>query len=233
MKLRHTHISIPAAGAWLEGRLAYAPNARALAAVLQPSAGNVRGNYPADFIAALQAAGFATLALDLLTVQEEERDPDAGFNIPQMANRLIAVGEWISHQPTMRTMPVGLIGTGTACAAAVRAAAKSPHYFGAIVCCGGRPDLAGAAPLAALSCPIRLIVGEEDPERQILWQAYTHIRANRDWQLVDTANGIDQNGKNGRTSRFAELAGKWLKCALPPHASPQDSETPRSPGDTL
>ena len=232
MKLRHSDISIPAAGVWLEGHLAYAPNVRALAVILEPDAGNAGGRYEAKFVYALQQSGFATLTMDLLTSHEEEHDTDAYYNIPQMTSRVIAIAEWISHQPSMTTLPLGLIGMHTACAAAVRAASKAPGYFGAIVCCGGRPDLAGAGPLAELTCPTRIIVGSLDPDRDIIRQAYTHIRTTRDWQQIEGADAAFS--QPDAAAHFVELAGDWLRRMLPP--CPPENDAPYAPlpdGDTL
>lgn len=232
VKLRHTDISIPAAGAWLEGHLAYAPNVRALVAILEPDAGNASGRYEEKFVYALQQKGFATLTMDLLTPHEEEHDRDAYYNIPQMTGRVIAIAEWISHQPSMTALPLGLIGMHTACAAAVRAASRAPGYFGAIVCCGGRPDLAGAGPLAELTCPTRIIVGSLDPDRDIIRQAYMHIRATRDWQLVEGADAVFS--QPDAAARFVELAGGWLQRMLPPALPENDApNAPLPGGDTL
>lgn len=213
MKLRNTTISIPAEHAWLDGELAHAPDVRGLAAILRP-AGGPRGQCREVRVArVLQQAGYATLVINLLTAHEESRDPDAAFNVPRMANRVLAVAEWIGHQPPLAGLAIGLIASRTASGAAIRAAWKTPQCFGALVCGAGRPDLAGATPLNALVIPIRLVVGSEDPHRTMLTHAYEHLGGARDWQTIDGAG--EDFAEPGVLERFAHLARQWLDLRLP------------------
>jgi len=214
VKLRNTILSIPAERVWLDAWLAHAPDVRGLALILQPSAASDAGSRESHVARVLQADGFATLTLNLLTRHEEARDPDARYNVPQMANRILAVTEWIGHQPPLAPLAIGLVAAGTASGGAVRAAWKAPEHFAAIVCRGGRPDLAGAAPLAALRLPIRIVVGGADPDLAIITQAYEHLRGPRDWQRVDGAGALFV--EPGALERFARLASEWLARQLPP-----------------
>lgn len=224
LKLRHTIISIAAEQVWLDGELAHAPNVRGLAALLRPS-GSDPANCREQAVAhALQEAGFATLLINLLTHHEEIRDPDARFNVPQMANRLVAVADWISHQPPLTGLGVGLVTSDTASGAAVRAAWKLPDAFSAIVTRGGRPDLAGVTPLQALEVPLRVVAGSDDPHVPMLLQAYELVRAPRDWHTLD---GTDESFESaGALERFAALAAEWLEAKLP---APKPAEGPETP----
>lgn len=214
MKLRHTSISIPAGSAWLEGELSHAPDVRGLAVLLRPSGGPRAPSAEAAVAEILQQAGFATLVINLLTAYEETRDADAGFNVPQMANRVLAVAEWVGHQPPLAGLAVGLVACGTASGAAIRAAWKSPEHFAAIVCAAGRPDLAGATPLNALTAPIRFVVGGDDPHAPMLMNAYEHLGAPRDWQ---TLLGVGEHfAEPGGIDQLARLAAEWLALKLPP-----------------
>lgn len=221
VKLRTTSLSIPAGPVWLDGQLAHAPNVRGLALLLlprSPAAGDTREAFVADH---LQSEGFATLALDLLTRHEEARDPDLRFNVPLLANRLLSAIDWIGHQPPLAALEIGVIASGTACGAAVRAGWKAPDRLAAIVCRGGRPDLAGAMPLASQAVPIRFVVGARDPERPIVARAFEHLRAPRDWQEVEGADALFL--EPGTLARFARLAGEWLLARLRPPAAGPDS----------
>ena len=211
VKLRHTSLSIPAGPAWLDGALAHAPDVRGLALLLRPGSGDAPDARVAEMERVIQPAGFATLALGLLTRREAMRDPDAAFNVPQLANRILAVVDWIGHQAPLAGVPLGLIGWGTASGAAIRAGWKNPQAFAAIVCGGGRLDLAGAAPLGALMLPVRAVVGDADPERSLIAQAWAHLRTTRDWQAVP-GSGLDEAGA---AERFARLAADWLATHLP------------------
>lgn len=226
MKLRNTILSIPAERVWLDGWLAHAPDVRGLALILQPNAVSHTESREVHIARVLQADGFATLTLNLLTRHEESRDPDARYNVPQMANRVLAVSEWIGHQPPLSPLAIGLVAAGTASGGAVRAAWKAPDRFAAIVCRGGRPDLAGATPLAALRLPIRIVVGGDDPDLAIITQAYAHLRGPRDWQRVDGAGALFV--EPGALDRFARLASKWLAMHLPP-PRPADAVPDQAP----
>lgn len=212
MRQRTTELSIPAEGAWLDARLSHAPDTSALILILLPGIAAAAQAVDQKVAAALQRAGFATLMLDLLTAHEEARDPDARYNVPQMANRLIAATEWVTHQPALAHLPLGLLGSGTASAAAVRAAWKLPGRYGSIVCRAGRPDLAGAAPLRALATPIRIVVGANDPECGITAQAYSLIKAERDWQRIPDAGPLLVEGDSFNT--FIRLATAWFADTL-------------------
>lgn len=218
MKLRHTTISIPTGAAWLEGGFSHAPDVRGLG-VLMRAAGGKRTNSAEVVVAgALQQAGFATLVINLLTAYEETRDPDARFNVPQMTNRVLAVAEWVGHQPPLAGLAVGLVAWGTASGAAIRAAWKSPQHFAAIVCGAGRPDLAGATPLNALTTPVRFVVGGDDPHTPMLMNAYEHLGAPRDWQ---TLLGVGEHfAEPGAVDQLARLATEWLALKLPPPQTP-------------
>lgn len=223
MRQRTTELSIPAEGAWLDARLSHSPDATALVLILFPGVEAAAQAVDQKIATALQRAGFATLMLDLLTAHEETHDADARYNVPQMANRLIAATEWVTHQPALTGLPLGLLGSGTASAAAVRAAWKLPGSYAAIVCRAGRPDLAGAAPLRALAAPIRIVAGENDPDCGITAQAYSLISAERDWHRIPGAGPLLVEGDSFNT--FTRLAIAWFTDMLHrPTAKPVDAD---------
>lgn len=213
LKLRTTDISIPHEHAWLYGELCHAPDVRGLAVVLRPAGGPFIHSREQTVAHTLQHAGFATLLINLLTAYEEERDPDARYNVPLMAQRVESVAEWIRHQPPLEGLAVGLVASGTACGAAVRAAARNGEQFAAVVCRGGRPDLAGLTPLNTMPLPVRVVVGSLDPHTGMIRQAFEHFHGPRDWQVVE---GADENFEATATlARFGELAAEWLQRHLP------------------
>ncbi|HJR98994.1 MAG TPA: dienelactone hydrolase family protein [Actinomycetota bacterium] len=111
----------------------------------------------------LNDAGFATLLVDLLTAAEESVDVRTRrlrFDIPLLAERLIAAGDTVSRLPEIARLPVGLFGASTGAAAALVAATRAERV-GAVVSRGGRPDLAGDA-LPLVHAPTLLIVGGRD-----------------------------------------------------------------------
>lgn len=231
MKLRHTTISIPAGSAWLEGELSHAPDVRGLAVLLRPAGGPRAPSGEIAVAEILQQAGFATLVINLLTEYEETRDPDARFNVPQMANRVLAVAEWVGHQPPLAGLAVGVVACGTASGAAIRAAWKSPGHFAAIVCGAGRPDLAGATPLNTLTTPVRFVVGAADPHTPMLMNAYDHLGAPRDWH---TLLGVGEHfAEPDAVKGLARLAAEWLELKLPSPQTPASAPSAGKPTSTV
>lgn len=192
VKLRNTLISIPAHGVWLDGLLSHAPDVRGLALLPQSSGHPALDNVPRPVELALQARGFATIRLDLLTRQEVTRDPDAPFNIPRLTERILAAAEWIAHQPPLAALQIGLVARDTGCAAAIRAAVKAPETFAAIACMDGRADLAGAEPLRLLRCPMRFIVSPGSPESVMLEKAFSLLSGPRHWLGLPDAGDARQ-----------------------------------------
>ena len=122
----------------------------------------------------LLQSGFATLMMDLLTAEEEEREVRGQsrlrFDVRLLADRVIAAIDWLTHEArigelpaVLGDLPVGCFGASTGAAAALIAAAERPQRVGAVVSRGGRPDLAGEA-LRRVRAPTLLIVGGNDPE---------------------------------------------------------------------
>ncbi|MCB1956327.1 MAG: alpha/beta hydrolase [Rhodocyclaceae bacterium] len=211
---RHTSLSIAAERVWLDGLLAHAPDVRGL--VVQVQNGCILHADLRETVIAtrLQEARFATLSVDLLTRYEEQRDPDARYNVPSMAARLLAVLDWVDHQPALETLPVGVAASGTTCGAAVRAAAKRNDRISALVCRSGRPDLAGAGPLRQVHCPTRFIVAEGDPGIARYQQpAFDLVPSTRDWQVVDNAD--EHYRRPGTLEQAARLTVDWFERELP------------------
>lgn len=200
MKLRDSRLALPADGHWLGARLRHSPDVDALALVLRcPGTADPAG-LPA-LVDALHAHGFATVVLDLLTETEEARHPDTAYNVPLLALRVLAAAEWAAHQPDLIALPLFVAAGSTACGAAIRAAWKSPGRFGAIACLGGRPDLAGATPLAAITTPTRLIVTEDDPDHAIVLRASEALASMHDLRCCDGSDAA---------ARATTLALEWL-----------------------
>jgi putative phosphoribosyl transferase len=114
----------------------------------------------------LTEAGFGTLLVDLLTADEGRADAHTAalrFDIGLLAGRLIGALDWLDGQESARGLPRGLFGASTGAAAALAAAAKRPDHVRAVVCRGGRPDLARSV-LGSVQAPVLLIVGGRDTQ---------------------------------------------------------------------
>lgn len=111
---------------------------------------------------AVQRTRMATLLFDLLT-DEEARDRHRAVDVDLLAQRVLEAIHWTEHHPELAHLRLGLFGTSTGAAAALVAAAARPDRVGALVCGGGRPDLAQAS-LPRVQAATLLIVGGLDTD---------------------------------------------------------------------
>jgi dienelactone hydrolase len=196
----------------LEGNLTLPPGARGVVLFAHGS-GSSRHSPRNRYVArALQAAGLATLLIDLLTGDEEAEDAytrHLRFDINLLANRLIGATDWLTANPATRHLAVGYFGASTGAGAALVAAAELPNVVGAVVSRGGRPDLAGPA-LHRVWAPTLLIVGgNDDVVIRLNRQALDQIAA-REKQLVIVPGATHLFEEPGALEEVARLASDWL-----------------------
>jgi putative phosphoribosyl transferase len=157
-------VRVRAGSITLEGEL-QVPEGAVGVVLFAHGSGSSRHSSRNRFVAgALQAAGLATLLIDLLTPEEEAVDQHTAhlrFDIPLLADRLVATTHWLGEDPSTREFRVGYFGASTGAGAALVAAAALPDRVGAVVSRGGRPDLAGDA-LPRVRAPTLFIVGGRD-----------------------------------------------------------------------
>ena len=175
----------------------------------------------------LQQRGFATVLIDLLTEKEEvidQRSARLRFDIPMLADRLLAIVAWLKRQPRLCALPVGLFGASTGGGAALVAAAKDPDDIAAVVSRGGRPDLAGLA-LPRVIAPTLLIVGERDDAVIAMNRdAIARLRTDVALKVVPGATHLFQEA--GTLEQVAALAADWFEAHLCP--TPKALQTQRS-----
>jgi putative phosphoribosyl transferase len=155
---------------------------------------------------ALRQAGLATLLFDLLT-DFEAVDRANVFDIPLLAERLVAATEWARNFEAIRSLPVDYFGASTGAAAALVAAAQRGD-IAAIVSRGGRPDLAGAA-LAEVTAPTLLIVGGADTDVLALNRsALGRLRCEAKLEVVPGATHLFE--EPGTLESVVRLAREWF-----------------------
>ncbi|MDR7482297.1 MAG: dienelactone hydrolase family protein [Armatimonadota bacterium] len=208
-------VSIPADGEVLEGGLAL-PVRRAGLVLFAHGSGSSRHSPRNRHVArALQQAGLGTLLFDLLTAAEEVEDARTArlrFDIPLLAQRLIAATAWAQTDPRTRHLPIGYFGASTGAAAALVAAAERPEGVGAIVSRGGRPDLAGAA-LGRVRAPTLLVVGGRDlVVLDLNRQALAALQAPAELAIVPGAGHLFE--EPGTLDEVARLAAAWFRRHL-------------------
>ena len=164
---------------------------------------------------ALEAGGFATLLLDLLTAQEEsidERTREYRFDIDLLGHRVVAASDWAHTRADLQHQPVAFFGASTGAAAALMAGAARPEVTRAVISRGGRPDLAGDA-LPLVQAPTLLIVGGDDvPVIALNRDAMLKMRAHVELEIIPGATHLFE--EPGALDDVARLATNWCRRYL-------------------
>ncbi|MEK6624457.1 MAG: alpha/beta hydrolase, partial [Bdellovibrionota bacterium] len=135
---------------------------------------------------------------------------DNRFDIPMLAERLLAATEWLIKSPHHKNGPIGYFGASTGAAAALMAAAEAdrkwPLY--AIVGRGGRPDLAGKEFLKEVRIPTLLIVGSNDGEVIKLNEKAKSYLSDARLVLVPGASHLFE--EPGALAEVVKLSASWF-----------------------
>lgn len=205
-------IAIPITGGLIEADLRVPDRA---AGIVLFAHGSGSGRFsPRNRVVArfLEASGFATLLLDLLTPAEEAvdlRTREYRFDVDLLGHRVGTATDWLEQRPDLERLPVGYFGASTGAAAALVAAAERPSVVRAIVSRGGRPDLAGEA-LSKVQVPTRLIVGGNDePVVELNRDAMRQMTAEVRLEIVPGATHLFE--EPGTLERVMELAAEWFR----------------------
>jgi putative phosphoribosyl transferase len=200
-------VRFPADSVELEGTLALPPEASAIV-LFAHGAGSSRFSPRNRLVAGvLREAGLGTLLFDLLTALEEV-DRAAVFDIPLLAQRLIAATRWVQGNPGTAGLRIGYFGASTGAAAALIAAAELGDEVGAVVSRGGRPDLA-ADRLGDVRAPTLLIVGGEDePVVSLNREAFERLGGEKEIVVIPGATHLFE--EPGALEQVAALARDWF-----------------------
>ena len=214
-------VQIPAQSAVLSGNLTIPENAKALVLFAHGS-GSSRHSPRNQFVAhKLNRATLGTLLFDLLTLEEEAPDINTRehrFNIGLLAERLVHATKWARQQNETRDLPIGYFGSSTGGAAALGAAAELTHDVSAIVCRGGRPDLAGDA-LPRVQAPTLLVVGgNDDIVIELNEIARDRMRCQVKLEIIPGATHLFE--EQGALEQVAKLASDWFAKHLGTSARP-------------
>ncbi len=135
-------VEIPVGDFLAAGRLTVVPGCTA-AVVFAHGSGSGRDSPRSVKVARLlQAAGFATLLVDLLDPSERARK-EALFDFEELGGRLVDALVWLRERAGFAELPVGCFGASTGAAPALWATTRPGASIGAVVSRGGRPDLLG------------------------------------------------------------------------------------------
>lgn len=200
-------ISIDIDSTVIEGELAIPEKALGLVLFAHGS-GSSRFSPRNTYVAqALQQGNLATLLVDLLT-KEEDADYEARFDIDLLAQRLIAVTDWLKQNEETKNLKIGYFGASTGAAAAIKAAVKQKNNVVTIVSRGGRVDLAEQE-LPKIEVPTLFIVGKNDDfvvEINVL--AFKHIKAAKHLSLIPNATHLFE--EPGALEEVAKQTKEWF-----------------------
>lgn len=217
-------LTIVAGNVVLSGDLTLSKGAEGLVVFVHGSGSSRLSSRNRHVAAVLAEAGLATLLMDLLTPSEEMEDERAGrlrFNIPLLADRVVATLDWLGTESELAGLRVGCFGASTGAAAALIATAQRPARVHAVVSRGGRPDLAGEH-LQSVRAPALLIVGGADSVvLELNESAYRELRCVKRLAVVAGATHLFE--EPGALDRVALLAREWFSQHLSGPPSPNGS----------
>jgi len=166
-----------------------------------------RNNYVADI---LNQHHITTLLTDLLTPEEDEVYENR-FNTDLLTDRLIRVTEKMLEQIAFDVLPIGYFGASTGAASALDAAAFLGETVKAVVCRGGRVDM--AKNLSEVKAQVLLIVGSRDlPVIDLNKKAYESMRTKKKMYVVEGASHLFE--EPGSLEEVANAAADWFELHL-------------------
>jgi putative phosphoribosyl transferase len=206
--MNQREVRIRSFGARLHGELSVPEGASGLILIVEGEDGSRRSAAHHAIAAALGKGGRATLLMDLLTDEEAERDRythEFRFDVDLLTRRLLSGLMWAREEEATRALRLGILGAGTAAAAALRAAALQPDDVGALVSLRGRPEFTVGV-FGLVKAPTLLIVGEHDPSAELHRAAIGLMVADKKLVTLPAA----QRGDEGAAEEIARLAGGWF-----------------------
>ncbi len=220
------HIPIsPNSEAFLQGELSV-PNSGLLGLIIFAHGSGSGLNSPRNqYVAkALNGVGFATLLVDLLTLEQQETDIRSQkimckipglllnkFNIRLLSNRLVSITNWIiDNSPKVSGLPIGYFGSSTGAAAAFEASIVQDNVY-AIVSRGGRPDLVRPESIQRATCSTLLIIGAKDSKAVIDLnkKVFKQLRNVKYKELVMIPNAGHLFEEDGAIEQVANISSKW------------------------
>src|ERR1700722_2325075 len=167
-----------------------------------------RNRYVADI---LNEGSLGTLLIDLLTAEEQAADRETGqlrFDIPFLANRLVAITQWLREQPQVAGLKIGYFGASTGAGAALVASAEGPRLLHAVVSRGGRPDLAGDALTRVKAATLAIVGGKDSEVLELNRQALARMNCVKALHVIPGASHLFE--EPDALEQVAKLARAWF-----------------------
>jgi len=211
LKVDPRHVQIPAGTVGLIGDLTIPERPIGLVAFAHGSGSSRLSPRNRAVATSLNRAGLATLLFDLLT-EEESANRANVFDIPLLADRLLAATGWVERDPELVDLRVGYFGASTGAGAALIAAARAGERVSAVVSRGGRPDLAGDW-LAGVQAPTLLVIGSRDTMvLELNRSALAQLHCPKQLVVVPGATHLFE--EPGTLAEVCRVAGDWFRRHL-------------------
>lgn len=205
-------VLVPASGAPLAGDLVVPGPVRSVVVIAEGSSSSRGSSRDRALADTFHRAGMGTLLLDLLTELEKRADArSAGhlFDVPFLAQRLVAAIDWLDQRPETADVPVCLFGADTS---ALLAAAERPQRVSAVVIRGGRADLTYDA-LQGVRAPVLFIIGGDDEtDPRTNQEAAAQLGAPSEVHVVRGATHLFH--EPGALEEIAAAARQWFDSHL-------------------
>ena len=213
--------TVPVGGIELSADVSLPDRAQGLVLFAHGSGSSRRSSRNRHVAEVLNHGLMGTVLIDLLTPDEETVDlRTAGlrFDIPLLGRRLTGVTDWIGQQPRLKDLGLGYFGASTGAAAALVAAGERPGIVRAVVCRGGRPDLAGASLKKVLAPTLFIVGGNDTVVLDLNHSAMTQLPHQTEHKLEIVAEATHLFEEPGALETVAALARDWFQEHLPPQA---------------
>ncbi|MBU0589671.1 MAG: alpha/beta hydrolase [Gammaproteobacteria bacterium] len=163
------------------------------------------------FASVLGNFGFGTLRLNLLTEFETMQEGTA-CDVPLLCARVIEGVVWLVSRCRMHPLPTGLIGSHSAAAAVLMAAAYETEHVCAVVSLGGKLDLEGPQ-FARVRAPTLLIAASDDLEVLASNRsALNSLTCTRKLEVVPHSFALTEGSK--ALDVAAGMSGHWFEKYL-------------------
>jgi pimeloyl-ACP methyl ester carboxylesterase len=204
------HIKLPVDGLNLPGELVLPPKTKHLVIFSYGSSSCLMNASNRKIAKKLQNAGFGTLMIDLLDMQEDEEE--YRFDIDLLTRRLTGVTTTIRNQIKYRTLNLVYFGIGIGAASALKAAARQKDTIKAVVSYRGRPDLVKKE-LPEVNSPTLFVVGEYDLQTiKLNEQVLRYLKSPRQLVVVPAASHFFE--EPGKLNQLAKITIAWLDRCL-------------------
>ena len=208
-------IAIPVGQARIEADLRLPAQASGLVMFAHGSGSSrfsTRNRIVAEF---LEANGFGTLLLDLLTREEEGidvRTREYRFDIDRLARRVVLATDWAQDRKDLQSLPIGYFGASTGAAAALVAAAERSRIVRVVVSRGGRPDLAEGWLHKVLAPTLLIVGGDDEPVIGMNRDAIRQMASTVELAIVPGATHLFE--EPGAVEQVMQLSTAWFRRYL-------------------